>query len=844
MKRKVSASTGRDLTKINQWFVDRGWSPFEFQTEVWAAYRAGKSGLIHAPTGLGKTLAAWMGPVSEALERPSAKGLQVLWLTPLRALSVDTAESLREPLDALGLDWEVGVRTGDTSATQKKKLKEKFPAALVTTPESLSLALSYPDAQEKFSSLQCVVVDEWHELLGTKRGVQTELCLARLRKWNPALRIWGVSATIGNLDEARDVLLGSNSSQGVTISSKEVKRIEIETLLPEDIGHFPWSGHLGREMAGRVWQQIDQAATTLLFTNTRSQTEVWFQTLLDLRPEMAADLAMHHGSLDKSERSAVEQRLREGSVRCVVCTSSLDLGVDFSPVEQVIQVGSPKGIARILQRAGRSGHRPGAVSRVLGVPTNAFELVEFSAAREAVQKRQVEKRVPLRLRLDVLVQHLTTIALGGGFAAEAMREEVVSSFAFRELSDLEWAWALEFISCGGKVLRAYPDFQKVVVENGLHVMKDERMGRIHRMTIGTISSDSAISVRYANGRRLGSVEESFISKIKPGGLFIFSGKHLELIRYKDLTAEVRDAKKIKNSGQIPSWQGGKSPLSTELAQAVSRKLQESVEHGAQDAELRAVAPILDIQQAWSVIPKMDQLLIEETRSKEGCHAFIYPFAGRLVHEGLATLAAFRLARQRPATIQVQFNDYGFALTSASDLFFDEETWRELLSVENLLNDLSECMNTHELARRQFREISRVAGLVLQGFPGNPKGAKSLQASSGLMYDVFVRYDPENLLLQQARNEILDRQLEWTRLRDTMLSMTRRTIVKVYCKRLTPLAFPLWADNLGSSLTTETFTSKLAEMLGNLETAAQNLADPDNRPEIKVGNAVKVDGGKE
>lgn len=826
-------SPASGLTKIQSWFKGREWKPFQFQQEVWEAYRAGKSGLIHAPTGIGKTLAAWFGPVSEALERPLDKGLQVLWITPLRALAVDSAQALREPLEKLGLAWEIGSRTGDTSSSQKAKLRDKYPQTLVTTPESLSLSLSHADTKAKLNNLQCVIVDEWHEMLGNKRGVQTELCLARLRQWNPALRVWGLSATIGNLDEARDVLLGDRSSEGVTISSTEKKRMEIKTLLPADMGHFPWAGHLGRQMAARVWPVVEAANTTLIFTNTRSQTEIWHQTLLELKPEMADQIAMHHGSLDKEERLIVEDRLRAGTVKCVVCTSSLDLGVDFSPVEQVIQVGSPKGIARILQRAGRSGHKPGATSRVLGVPTNAFELVEFSAARDAMQKRQVEKRIPLRLTLDLLVQHLTTIALGGGFEAKEMRAEIQSAFAFHELSDEEWQWALEFITTGGKVLRAYPDFKKVVIENDRYVMTDARIARIHRMGIGTISADPAISVKYTSGKKLGTVEESFISKIKVGGLFIFGGRRLELVRYKDLSAEVRDAKKSSKTGLIPSWQGGKSPLSTELALAVSRKLQAASEGRELDDELRAMMPILDIQKAWSVIPKPGQLLIEEARSKDGTHVFIYPFAGRLVNEGLATLAAFRLARMRPVTIDTHFSDYGFELASPSDLFLDEAGYHALLSPENLLADLSDCMNTHELARRQFREISRVAGLVLQGFPGNQKGAKSLQASSGLMYDVFARYDPDNLLLVQARREIMERQLEWTRLRDTMIELQTRSIIKVYCKKLTPFAFPLWADGLGSSLSTESFSSRLEAMLLDLESAAQNLKNPENAPEIEV-----------
>lgn len=820
------------LAEVESWFWRRGWNPFPFQREVWQHYLAGKSGLLHAPTGLGKTLAVWMGPLAEALSHSAAPhGLQVLWITPLRALAVDTAQALAEPLADLRCGWEIGSRTGDTTQSQRAKFKARLPAALVTTPESLSLMLSQPEAQGRLSTVRAVIVDEWHELLGSKRGVQTELALARLRRWNPALRLWGLSATLGNLDEARDVLLGSAAPDAVTISSSERKPVEITTLLPEDIGHFPWSGHLGREMASRVLERIQQARTTLLFTNTRSQTEIWFQTLAELQPDLAPDLAMHHGSLDKDERLAVEQRLRKGTVRCVVCTSSLDLGVDFSPVEQVIQLGSPKGIARLLQRAGRSGHRPGAASRVLGVPTNAFELVEFAAARQSLRDKIIESRRPLRQPLDVLVQHLVTIALGGGFHESELRREIHTTHAYRHLTDDEWRWALDFVTTGGHALGAYPDYRKVVIDQGRHQVVDAHMARLHRLSIGTIAADPAVSLRLPNGRRLGSVEEGFIARIRPGGLFIFGGRRLELVRLNGLTATVKDAAKSRKAGQIPSWQGGKSPLSTELAAAVSRKLVAAAAGDRADQELRTVEPILAIQQAWSIIPQADELLIEETRSREGCHVFIFPFAGRLVHEGLATLTAFRLARMRPATIEVSFNDYGFELSSPSDLFVEESTWRQLLSPTDLLRDLHECLDTHELGKRQFREIARVAGLVIQGYPGQPKPARSLQASSGLLYDVFAKYDPNNLLLRQARDEILERQLEWPRLRDTLEALTQRRLIKVHCRHLTPFAFPLWADQLGSSLTTESFTSRLEQMLAQLETAAQQLNAPDHRPEI-------------
>ena len=808
-----------------EWFASRGWEAFPFQREVWRAWLEGRSGLLHAPTGQGKTLAVWGGPLLEGLQglgRGTAEGgLRVLWITPLRALSADTVGSLKEPLAGLGLDWRVEERTGDTSQAVRKRQAARLPEVLVTTPESLSVMLSQAGAAERFRGLSGVVVDEWHELMGTRRGVQTELCLARLRGWNPAVRTWGLSASIGNLEEARDVLLGRSAADGVVVTAAERKELGIETLIPEEMEKFPWSGHIGVRMVPQVVERIRGAATTLLFTNTRSQAEIWYQALLDYDAKLGPDIAMHHGSLDREERAGVEERLRQGTVRCVVCTSSLDLGVDFSPVEQVIQVGSPKGMARLLQRAGRSGHQPGRVSRVIGVPAHAFELVEFAAARDALVRGEVESRRPMREPLDVLVQHLVTVACGGGFDREEMRREVMGTHAYGGLTDEVWEWALGFITTGGKALRAYPQYRKVVIgEDGRYAVTDEKTARVHRMTIGTIASDHAVTVQYAGGRRLGTVEEWFIGGIKPGGKFIFSGRRLELVRMHEMRAVVRDAKAGVEGGRIPTWQGGKSPLSTELAAAVSRKLDAAARGEADDPEIRAVMPILAIQSAWSVVPGPEDLLIEETRSRDGWHAYVYPFAGRLVHEGMGMLVAWRMAREEPRSIEVSCNDYGFELRSGDELTATAEEWLRWLSPEGLLDDLQSCLNTGELARRHFREITRVAGLVLPGYPGQAKTARSLQVSAGLLYDVFSRYDPDNMLLRQARREILERQFEYGRLHEALSAMQRRRVVRVETKRLTPMAFPLWAGMLSSQLTTETFTDRLAKMLRDLETAAR------------------------
>ncbi|MCE9609171.1 MAG: ligase-associated DNA damage response DEXH box helicase [Chthoniobacter sp.] len=810
--------------QLLRWFQGRGWTPFKFQREAWRAALSGDSGLIHSPTGTGKTYAVAIPPLIEWLDEnpqpqdwPKTAPLRVLWITPLRALASDTAQSILAPITDLALPWTVELRTGDTSSAARAKQRERLPSVLVTTPESLSLLLSYPGTQTQMASLRTVVVDEWHELLGTKRGVQTELCLARLRTWFPDLKTWGLSATLGNLAQASRVLVGAKAGAAKMISGDLKKKIVVETLIPADIESFPWGGHLGLNLLPEVIQRLLQAKTTLLFTNTRSQTEIWFRALLTARPDWATEIALHHGSIDRQVRQEVETRLREGTIRCVVCTASLDLGVDFSPVEQVIQIGAPKGVARILQRAGRSGHRPGAVSRIVCAPAHALELVEFAAVREAIAARELEFRIPLERPLDVLVQHLVTVALGSGFRESAMLAEVRSSHAYRDLSDTEWKWCLDFVTRGGTTLKAYPQFSRVSNSDDGFTVPDAFIAKLHRMSIGTITSDSAIAVRMLRGPMLGTIEESFIGRLKPGAKFSFGGQALELIRVRDMTAYVRRAKKF--SGVVPQWMGGRMPLSSQLANVVRRKLAEARRGQFTGREMRAVKPVLEIQNRWSRIPEPDELLIERVKMRDGVHHFIFPFAGRLVHEGLAALIAHRVSKHVPASIAITLNDYGFGLLSAASIDLPDAAWREIFAPKDLLADLLGCLNSAELARRQFREIARIAGLVFQGYPGSGKTARQLQSSSGLFYDVFTRYDPENLLLNQARQEVLDRQLEISRLAGTINEIIEMKIVHVDTAYLTPLAFPLWASFVQANLTSEKWSERVKRMALQLETAA-------------------------
>lgn len=821
---------------MEAWFEGRGYAPFPFQRAVWAAYLNGESGLVHASTGTGKTYAAWMGAVAEWLaehpdpatwaayrtKRNTAPELRVLWITPMRALATDTANALRGPLADLGIPWTLETRTGDTTATERGRQSKRLPTALVTTPESLSLLLARENARELFGALRLVVVDEWHELMASKRGTQTELGLARLRRWVPALRTWGLSATLGNLAAAQAALLGVGAggapNPGRVVQGDIPKQITIDSVIPAEMSRFPWAGHLGLNLLPQVVDIIENAASTLVFTNTRAQTETWYQALLDARPDWAGIVALHHSSLDPAARRWVEDGLRAGTLKAVVCTSSLDLGVDFSPVAGVVQVGSPKGVARLLQRAGRSGHQPGAPSRVTCVPTHAFELAEVAAVREAARAGQIEARPPVENALDVLVQHLVTVALGGGFTPDALYDEVRTAHAYRDLSRAAWAWCLLFVTQGGAALGAYDAYRKVVRgDDGVYRVQDRRIAQAHRMSIGTITGDAALKVKYLKGPTIGTIEESFISRLQPGDKFTLAGKVLTFVSVRDMTVNVRRAQNKR--GIIPRWMGGRLPLSDELTGALLRQLGAAADGVLASEELRALAPVLQLQAKWSAIPRPGMTLIEQVKTREGYHLFFFPFAGRLVHEGLAALTAYRLSRAQPLTLTLVANDYGFELLADEPPPLEAALAAGLLGTANLAADIEASMNAAEMARRQFREVARVSGLVLERFPGGQKSAKQMQMSSGLLFDVLDKYDADNLLLAQARREVLDQQLEQARLAQTLARVAAGELVVTRPPRPTPLAFPLLVSRLRQTVSSETLEDRVAKMIGQFEQVA-------------------------
>ncbi|GGH57732.1 ATP-dependent Lhr-like helicase [Filimonas zeae] len=813
-------------TVITEWLTRKGFTAFAFQEETWQHIAQGESGLVNAPTGFGKTFSVFLGAVIQYInqhpadyQKPRKNGLQLLWISPLRALAKDIGRAMEEALHELQIPWQVGVRNGDTEMSERQKQKRNMPEVLIITPESMHLLLAQKGYPDVFKSLRVIAVDEWHELLGSKRGVQVELALSRVVHCKKALNstplsLWGISATIGNLEQAKEVLMRPLGVAGIIVRARLDKPIHIESILPDEIEKYPWAGHLGIKLAEKVIPIIEQSKTTLIFINTRGMSERWYQTLLTIAPQLAGAIALHHGSIEHQLRIWVEDALHAETLKAVVCTASLDLGVDFRPVDTVIQVGSPKGVARFLQRAGRSGHRPGEVSHIYFLPTHSLELVEAAALKRAIKEEMVESREPMILCFDVLVQYLCTLAIGEGFTAAQAYAEIKNTYCYAEINDSEWEQVLAHIVHGGNALQQYDDYKKVEIENGLYRIKNRRVAMRHRMHIGTIVSDAMLKVKFMSGGYIGVIEEYFISRLEPGDSFTLAGRNLQLVGIKDMTVIVK--KSTASKSIVPAWNGGRLPLSANLGLVLRETFNLAHSRKAKEPELTVLHPLFRLQEKLSHVPKSNELLIEHIETKDGYHLFVYPFEGRLVHEAMAALLAYRISRILPITFSIAMNDYGFELLSDQPIPLDDSNAPELFTTDNLIHDIQRSANAGEMAKRKFRDVAVIGGLIFQGYPGEQKKARHLQSSASLLYKVFSEYDPYNILLRQAHQEVLDQQMEEARLRAALHRIQQSNIVITVPVRLTPFCFPIKVDSLREDMSSEQLEDRVRRMQQQLE----------------------------
>ncbi|WP_439129536.1 ligase-associated DNA damage response DEXH box helicase [Polaribacter sp.] len=793
---------------IQNWMEEKGHTPFSFQYQTWERYANNFSGMVVAPTGFGKTFSVFLAVIIDYLNHPEnyKNGLKLIWISPLRSLAKDLAKAMSTAVEEIGLDWEIAVRNGDTPTNIRRKQERAMPDVLLTTPETLHLLFSQKRNSRWFKDVNCVAVDEWHELLGSKRGVLTELAIARIRNLSPKTIIWAITATIGNLEEAKNVLIPYDVKTTM-IRAKEKKKIDIVSLLPDQVEELSWAGHLGKTMSSKIIPIIYENTTTLIFTNTRNQSELWYQIIIEEEPDLIGQIAIHHGSIDKKQRNFIEDAISNGMLKAVVCTSSLDLGVDFKPVDCVIQIGSAKGIARFMQRAGRSGHSPFERSKIYAVPTHSLQLIEVAAVKEAVKQNEIETRNPFVLTYDVLVQFLVTLAVGEGFKLEETYQLVKEIHAFHYLTKEEFNWCIHFITKGGNTLNAYEEFHKVVLDDdGFYRVKSRRIAMMHRMNIGVIVSEAMLMVKFFSGGYIGMIEEYFVSKLKKGDAFILGGRVLEMKQIKDMKVLVKRSKKKK--AITPSWMGGRLPLTSYLTHFLRLKLSDALTPNNREKELKFLHPLLKNQHINSHIPKHDEFLVELIETKEGFHLFAYPFEGRLVHEIMASLIAYRISQIAKRTFTIAMNDYGFELLSDQEIPLNKDNISNIFSKEHLIEDVTASINASEMASRKFRDIAVVAGLVIQTQPGNKKTNKSLQSSSGLIFRVLEDFEPNNLLLKQAYNEVFDYELEKVRLQAAFKRISESKIILKNASNFTPLSFPLKVDSLRGTMSNEDLSKRI------------------------------------
>lgn len=765
------------------WFATRGWTPRPHQLAVLEAARAGESALLVAPTGGGKTLAGFLPSLIDLQARPRA-GLHTLYVSPLKALAADIARNLTAPVEAMALPVSIATRTGDTSSEQRRRQREAPPNLLLTTPESLAVLVSQPEAAPMFATLSAVIIDEIHALAGTKRGDQLALCLTRLSALAPAGRRIGLSATVAH--RAPLVAYVAPDGRGAGVRVIEVAGgapPEIQMILPE--GRLPWAGHMGLSAAPEILARIRQAGMTIVFVNTRAQAELLFQALWKLNDD-TLPIAIHHGSLELDQRKRVEQAMADGKLRAVVATSSLDLGIDWGGVDQVLQVGAPKGVSRLLQRVGRSNHRMDEPSRAILVPANRFEVLECEAAILGVAARELDGDPPRPGGLDVLAQHILGVACAAPFHPDELFAEIHRAAPYATLTRQDFDDVLRFVENGGYALAAYERYRKLFrdAEGRLHV-RTEQIARQHRMNIGTIVEEPLLKVRYAGrgGGILGEVEEYFINMLTPGDTFMFAGRLLRFLRLRETWAEVADGG--DGEPKVPAYAGGRMPMTTNLADRVRGMLQDPATWGAFPGPVREW---LALQKACSRLPGRDDLLVETFPRGDRWYMVVYCFEGRNAHQTLGMLITRRMERFGMAPLGFVATDYVLATWSANEPL----DVARLFEQDMMGDDVEAWMAESSMLRRTFRNVAVIAGLIERHHPGAEKTRKQVTVNSDLIYDVLRRHQPDHILLRATRADAAGGLTDLGRIAG-MLTRVQGRIRHMALSRVSPLAVPVLLD---------------------------------------------------
>jgi len=762
---------------LGDWFASRGWRPRRHQLAMLDAARAGKSALLVAPTGAGKTLAGFLPSLVELIEQPS-EGLHTLYVSPLKALAVDIQRNLLGPIEEMGLDIRVETRTGDTPSDRKARQRVRPPQMLLTTPESLSLLLSYPDAAQLFANLRTIVIDEVHAFAPSKRGDLLSLCIARLQRLAPEMRCVALSATVADPDLYRGWLSGDGDLDSVALVEGDPgAEPDIAIMLPQE--RIPWSGHSGRYAAEQVMRQIEAHTISIIFCNTRSLAELIFQDLWAVN-ERHLPIGIHHGSLDIEARRKVEAAMAAGKLRALVATASLDLGVDWGDVDLVIQMGAPKGSSRLLQRIGRANHRLDEPSKALIVPGNRFEYLEARAAVDAVEAGERDPDIFRPGALDVLAQHLMACAAAAPFAQADMLAEVRDAAPYATLPEDIFDRVLSFVATGGYALRAYDQYKRLTLDaDGLWRVSHPRFVTQYRLNAGIIVEAAMLTVRFRNGRSLGKVEEGFAASLAPGDTFFFSGLSLEVEGVKGEDLYVRATAK---PARIPTYGGARMPISTNLADRVRHFLHEPEEWPRFPPDVREW---LEMQQRRSVLPAPDKLLIE-TFPREGRHYMVvYSFEGWNAHQSLGMLVTRRMETAGLQPIGFVSSDYAIATYSLKPVTDP----RPLFSPDILEHEFVDWVQESALLKRAFREVAVIGGLVERQHPGKRKTGRQVTFSTDLIYDVLRRYEPEHLLLQAAWADAKARMTDVGRL-GRLLDTAAERIEHVDLARVSPLAVPV------------------------------------------------------